>query len=707
MLMKRFAAFLLAMMMAFALLSATAEELGGAPYDEHQKDVTVNEDVPEGMLRYTGGVVRRLLPRDDSSDLIQLAYSMTDTPYLLLDVAYTWDVYVSGGKAPYEIGAVLAYQTLDMKPFEDSWYIAAQFTATGSSFTYVIEDEGRYFWEIEIRDSNGQVLTFQTRIYESYTAADETDATTTVGKANSIVDALITDEMSDYTRALVLHDWLIHNANYDYTFTWYDAAGVLLHGTGVCDSYARAYLMLCTAAGLECMYVSGTAGSDPDPANWDNHGWNLVRLGGSWYHVDCTWDDPGTGGSENHTYFCVSDEMMAKDHRWNQPDDPIDNGGMLVPDAEGGEYEAGEPEPDDHDFTFATWEEYFAAFDAMVARGERRAQTVGLYVGDLDVSVMYADMGTYSGAKSQELANEGLITAASRGHYGNYFYYNLTWNDPTAYVRIDETEFTLSVGETAAIIPASVDPAENAFTWNSSAPAVATVTGSFDAASETPVTATIRAISPGSAVITVTSSDGAQDSVTVTVLQPHQPDLGLTIEEDDGLTLSWNSIPGVTQYTVFRIFEGSTQTLLTTTACSASLTAAQLPASVSQSVYVLAERVVGGKTVVSYTSAKLPYGEYSFTYDAVLPADALTIGAEAFLNNTSLTSVDVTDGVTTIGARAFKGCTSLQVVRLPQSVTSIGEGAFDGTALRYAEVVEGSYADTWMQQHCQDVILIY
>ena len=310
---------------------------------------------------------------------------------------------------PYDIDAVLAYQTLDMDPFEDAWYTYARIPVTDGSFTYTIERSGHYFWEIEICDSKNQILTFQTRIYETYTAADETNASTTVGKANSVVDALITDDMSDYTRALVLHDWLIHNANYDYTYTHYDAAGVLLYGTGVCDSYARAYLMLCTAAGLECMYVGGTAGDNPDPANWGNHGWNLVKLGGSWYHVDCTWDDPGTGGSERHDYFCVSDEVMAKDHRWNQPEDFFDNGSMLVPDAEGGEYEADDEESADYDFTFTTWEEYFEKFDAMVSRGERREQTVGLYIGDLFCTDMYSTMGDYTGSKSQELANQGLL----------------------------------------------------------------------------------------------------------------------------------------------------------------------------------------------------------------------------------------------------------------------------------------------------------
>ena len=50
----------------------------------------------------------------------------------------------------------------------------------------------------------------------------------------------------------------------------------------------------------------------------------------------------------------------------------------------------------------------------------------------------------------------------------------------------------------------------------------------------------------------------------------------------------------------------------------------------------------------------------------------------AFEGCTSLTSVNVPDGVTKIGAAAFDGCTSLTSVNIPNSVTDIGAWAFEG-----------------------------
>ena len=111
--------------------------------------------------------------------------------------------------------------------------------------------------------------------------------------------------------ALWLHDWLIYNANYDYTYTRYTADGVLLEGTGVCDSYTRAYNLLLQEFGFECIRLT----SEPM-----DHAWNLVKIDGQWCHIDVTWDDPNEGGYENHHYFGLTDERMSQDHDWDRTD---------------------------------------------------------------------------------------------------------------------------------------------------------------------------------------------------------------------------------------------------------------------------------------------------------------------------------------------------------------------------------------------------
>ena len=124
-------------------------------------------------------------------------------------------------------------------------------------------------------------------------------------KINSVAAACKAD--TQWQTALNLHDWLTNNMYYDYSLSFYGADSIL-RGYGVCDSYAKDYLMLCRAAGIPVYRVVN-----------ENHAWNAVLLDGEWYYVDCTWDDPGSekvgaSGKERHNYFCVNDTLLGLDH---------------------------------------------------------------------------------------------------------------------------------------------------------------------------------------------------------------------------------------------------------------------------------------------------------------------------------------------------------------------------------------------------------
>lgn len=653
-------------------------------------------------LHYKGGVVMRgyLKGADTMSPPLEVAYVLTSNPYLILGQPTTWRLNISGGEGTYACEAILAYQgDLSLDPFMNGWDVPDWFNVEGDTFEYTFTQPGRYFWEFRIMDDNGQFVSFQTRMYETYQAEDETVPTTVVGKVNQIVSELITPEMSDYTRALVLHDWLIYNANYDYTFTHYEASGVLLYGTGVCDSYARAYLMLCTAAGLECLIVTGQAGGD-------NHAWNLVLLDGEWYHVDCTWDDPGKGGSECHTYFCVNDETMALDHVWGTSGTP---GDVLPPDAEGGDFEDPNGSEEPYDFTFSTANEYAQKFDALVAAGHRLHNFVGKCLVPLD-DALVADLHAWLDARLPELSREGLIDNAGVSYGNGFFSVFVDWKDQTSYIRIAQTSALLSIGETTAIYPTEFAPMADVFAWTASNPSVARVSAHFndDPTDEIPdgPYAVVTGLQEGTAIITVATDTDYTDTVTITVLPAHQPDFDLDLTKTSGgVSLKWNSIPGVTDYEIIRVADGRETVLSTVTGTSANLTNAQLPEDVSQEVFVRGLRKVGGETVLNYESAPLPYGVYRPSFTSTLSSALQVVEAEAFAGS-ALTNIAISNGVTAIGANAFMDCTHLTAVRIPASVTSIGEGAFSGCPLKYAEVTADSYAATWLKKHFPDIVLI-
>ncbi len=103
-----------------------------------------------------------------------------------------------------------------------------------------------------------------------------------------IVAQVITEGMTDVQKARALHDWILANGSYDYTYEREDARAILSGGSGVCDAYARAYCVLLEAVGIDSRRVTCAL-------NGVGHAINAVLLGGEWYLVDCTNDDEGFG----------------------------------------------------------------------------------------------------------------------------------------------------------------------------------------------------------------------------------------------------------------------------------------------------------------------------------------------------------------------------------------------------------------------------
>ncbi len=131
-------------------------------------------------------------------------------------------------------------------------------------------------------------------------------------------------------RAQLYHDSLVLGCEYsDESPNCYSAYGCLVEGKAVCEGYSKAFLLLCELGDIDCLTVLGDtleeSGSTP-------HMWNKLNLGGEWYNVDVTWDDPISnieGGYLRYDYYNITDEELLRDHSFD------DSGFIRSPEALG------------------------------------------------------------------------------------------------------------------------------------------------------------------------------------------------------------------------------------------------------------------------------------------------------------------------------------------------------------------------------------
>lgn len=133
------------------------------------------------------------------------------------------------------------------------------------------------------------------------------------------VMALIKPGDSDFAKILKIHDWIVKNVSYGMSTLYYDfGVGALANRKAVCAGYAQCYQFLLSQVGIDSVYIAANTKTEP-------HAWNLVKLDGHWFHVDCTWDR-GLGVNPNvkHTYFMLSDAEFNADgvhsEDWKKPE---------------------------------------------------------------------------------------------------------------------------------------------------------------------------------------------------------------------------------------------------------------------------------------------------------------------------------------------------------------------------------------------------
>ena len=142
------------------------------------------------------------------------------------------------------------------------------------------------------------------RLTYSYTKGVDDSIAKQVAKEADKVIAAFAPDADEYGKFLAIHDHITATAEDDSEDRELSrtAYGPLVLGKGISEGYAYAFQYISIKAGLTSVVVSGT------DANGSVHTWNKVRIGDSWYNVDCSADDEGG----NYDCSMVSDETIKQ-----------------------------------------------------------------------------------------------------------------------------------------------------------------------------------------------------------------------------------------------------------------------------------------------------------------------------------------------------------------------------------------------------------
>ena len=130
------------------------------------------------------------------------------------------------------------------------------------------------------------------------------------------VDKLVRPAKSlpEWEREKYVHDFICGNVCYDKLKKPYshEIIGPLGQGVGVCEGIAKSVKILCDALGIWCVIV--VCGNNPEKGIKYRHTWNIVKIGGKYYHLDATFDNSLGKEEPRYDYFNLDDKSIFRDH---------------------------------------------------------------------------------------------------------------------------------------------------------------------------------------------------------------------------------------------------------------------------------------------------------------------------------------------------------------------------------------------------------
>ena len=189
------------------------------------------------------------------------------------------------------------------------------------TFTVFTADNPEFYWlsSTYITSSQlGKLSDVSLFVDDEYVSAD------TRKQINNAINALthristnIASLSTDFEKAFYIHNYIVNHMNYAYKAdgttpedaSWaHNLVGCSAYRLGVCESYAETFYYVCMCNNIDCLIVTGKG-------KGENHAWNLVKIDGTWYGVDCTWDEMKDSESVACESFGMSRSKLSEFHK--------------------------------------------------------------------------------------------------------------------------------------------------------------------------------------------------------------------------------------------------------------------------------------------------------------------------------------------------------------------------------------------------------
>ncbi len=276
-------------------------------------------------------------------------------------------------------------------------------------------DNPSYYWILN------NALTSEKSLY---LVIDEAYASASVrSSCDSMLDDVIEEcgtyieeGMTELERSMAIVEYIVTELEYardengepEDAFWAHNLMGLAQYGSGVCETYAKSFVYLCTVYDIECIIATGYSDNEL-------HAWNYVSIDGVWYGVDVTWTDK-SGSDVYYDKFGMSDSFIHEDHTLFTSDTPGVNYHYDIPELSDTTMElVSVYKNGSYDGMYTNLDNAIASMTDLAAEYEVYLGYYSNYVGHVDHSISITSLPNVA-----KITLTGINTPASQsGYYDN------------------------------------------------------------------------------------------------------------------------------------------------------------------------------------------------------------------------------------------------------------------------------------------------